>query len=329
MKSKLLTNKGWIAVAVVLALLMAACYYANRTVIQDRIDEMNYDEEYKSKRSPDGLYYIGVAPNEKGEKTGTISYFIGKGFVLDESEPPAYYEDIKILRVEESAYSECSGLKKVTLPPTIAAIDKKAFMNCKELKEIYIPASVKEIHKDAFAGTEHFIMYVEEGSYAEKYAKEKEIPYDYYAPAPVSNERPDYSKEVYEKDYENFLYSVYYHKNKPYCAIINCNPMTKEEHVTIPAEINGVPVAAIAEQCFVHCQNIKTITLPDTVTNIGDYAFAACNELDKVIFTEKVSTIGKELFDNSNHAVINGPSGSYAHQYAKMNQIDFEPQTDT
>ena len=52
------------------------------------------------------------------------------------------------------------------------------------------------------------------------------------------------------------------------------------EEIVIPAEYNGTPVTEILEDGFSGCKNLKKITIPNTIKNIGDNAFAGCGELE-------------------------------------------------
>ncbi|MBR2327423.1 MAG: leucine-rich repeat protein [Clostridia bacterium] len=52
-----------------------------------------------------------------------------------------------------------------------------AFSGCKSLKSINIPKSVTSIDRYSFKGCENLTIYVPAGSYAEKFAKEKNIPF--------------------------------------------------------------------------------------------------------------------------------------------------------
>lgn len=52
--------------------------------------------------------------------------------------------------IDESAFSLCSDLRKVTLPKKLTEIGNGAFGNCRKLGNITIPASVKKIRSNAF-----------------------------------------------------------------------------------------------------------------------------------------------------------------------------------
>lgn len=52
--------------------------------------------------------------------------------------------------------------------------------------------------------------------------------------------------------------------------------------VIIPSEYKGLPVTAIGERAFYGC-DIETVTIPESVTDLGSYSFAGCHKLKKVI----------------------------------------------
>jgi len=65
--------------------------------------------------------------------------------------------------------------------------------------------------------------------------------------------------------------------------------------VRIPSIINGLMVTSIGNSAFYTCDNITTIVIPDSVTNIGDFAFALTGLTD-VVIPNSVTSIGLEAF---------------------------------
>lgn len=61
------------------------------------------------------------------------------------------------------------------IPYGVTAIDNEAFFMCEKLEKIYIPETVKSIHKFAFSACPKFTISTPTGSYAEQFAKEKNI----------------------------------------------------------------------------------------------------------------------------------------------------------
>jgi BspA type Leucine rich repeat region (6 copies) len=67
-------------------------------------------------------------------------------------------------------------------------------------------------------------------------------------------------------------------------------------NVVIPTTINGYPVTAIGYAAFADL-TLTTVTLPDSVTTIGDEAFAYCFNLTAVTIGNGVNSIGEEAFE--------------------------------
>lgn len=66
--------------------------------------------------------------------------------------------------------------------------------------------------------------------------------------------------------------------------------------VTVPSEIDGNEVIEIGEKAFASSNEIVSISLPDTVTVIEDYAFAWCESLEEVTLSEGLYSIGESAF---------------------------------
>lgn len=65
--------------------------------------------------------------------------------------------------------------------------------------------------------------------------------------------------------------------------------------VNIPAEIGGKPVTAIGKKAF-YCVGVTALTIPGSLTSIGDYAFGACHYLKTVTIPSGVKSIGAGAF---------------------------------
>ena len=98
------------------------------------------------------------------------------------------------------------------------------------------------------------------------------------------------------------------------CGIGICT----DEHVSIPSEVDGYPVIGIAEKAFVRCEQIRSVSLPLSVTfidnqafawcrnltdvralnlfEIGDRAFIGCDRLSSISFGNKLEVIGEKAF---------------------------------
>lgn len=69
-----------------------------------------------------------------------------------------------------------------------------------------------------------------------------------------------------------------------------------QEEIIIPAEIDGMSVAGIAESAFLNRNDIKQVTIRSGVRYVGEYAFAGCETLKEVTLEGGLQYIGKGAF---------------------------------
>lgn len=69
-----------------------------------------------------------------------------------------------------------------------------------------------------------------------------------------------------------------------------------EHYLTIPDEIDGFFVTAIAPKAFLGKKNITHLILPDSVSTIGDWAFAHMSGLQVITLPASNVTLGKQVF---------------------------------
>ena len=63
----------------------------------------------------------------------------------------------------------------------------------------------------------------------------------------------------------------------------DCNQAAVGE-VEIPATYEGLPVTSIGHSAFYFCDNLTSITIPESVTSIGDHAFDGCTSLKDIFY---------------------------------------------
>ena len=87
--------------------------------------------------------------------------------------------------------------------------------------------------------------------------------------------------------------------------------------MTIPSTINGLPVTSIGDSafsdcyqpdqrhdpqqrhqhrrlCVLYCTSLTSVTIPNSVTSIGDEAFHDCTSLTSVTIPNSVTSIGDQ-----------------------------------
>ncbi len=85
-----------------------------------------------------------------------------------------------VTSIGDSAFAS-SGLTSMIIPDGVTSIGERTFYNCSSLTSIAIPSSVTSIGEDAFYRCKALALSVTEGSFAERYAQDNDIPYVFAA----------------------------------------------------------------------------------------------------------------------------------------------------
>lgn len=101
-----------------------------------------------------------------------------------------------------------------------------------------------------------------------------------------------------------------YNKQKNYVEVLSY--AGEDTVISIPDMIENLPVEKIQKKAFLSNKKIREIILPDSLSEIGDWAFTYCDQLRKVVFPRKEIIIGKSIFSGDKHLQSIGISGSKA-----------------
>lgn len=116
--------------------------------------------------------------------------------------------------------------------------------------------------------------------------------------------------------------------------------------ITIPSKIDGLPVTKIGRSAFRECEDLESVTIPNSVTHIGRSAFRDCSSLMFVRIPDTVTHIGRSAFKECSsltfvtmpdsitsfggwefefcfRLTIYGTAGSEAQKYAENAKIPF------
>lgn len=176
-----------------------------------------------------------------------------------------------------------SRVYEVQLPQSLSSICENAFDSCFKLTSITIPENVGEIGRNAFIECTNLVK-IDNRSQIDIAADE-----DYYGLQ--NNYNIIYSAAASDRLLTEGNYIIYAGSEKT--ALVGYTGA--EENLVLPSQFNGknYEVSAHVFDCN---YAITTLTVPQGVTGIGDYAFAECINLTKVDVAGSVNKIGKYSF---------------------------------
>ena len=150
----------------------------------------------------------------------------------------------------------------------LESIGAYAFANCNELPSIFIPISVSFVGANAFSNCSALVINVEASGKPAGWADNWN-----------SSNCPVVWEETMERLYNNQLRYTYLNG-----TIIISEFLNNSAVVEIPEQINGMDVVAIDANSFGGCDALTTVTIPATVTHIGNGAFYGTVNLHTVYF---------------------------------------------
>lgn len=221
----------------------------------------------------------------------------------------AFYGCINLTRVKipkelesigSSAFWGCA-IEEIEFPRTLQTIGSSAFRSCNNLKEFYIPECVSSIAASTFNSCVCLSrVYIHDGitsiaSNAFQYCDNVCFICNLDSPV-VSVIQTVLTGHLASPEAMDFWVTK---QNSASAHGIQIDKYVGANiDVIVPRKIDGISVISIGESCFNNSPYITSITIPESVNNIGNYAFNQCGMLSKICLLSENIRIGNGIIRN-------------------------------
>ena len=199
-----------------------------------------------------------------------------------------------VTSIGDDAFMYCGSLTSVMIGNSVTSIGHWAFRECYNLTSITIPNSVTSIGDDAFQTCRKLVEVINKSAID---IKKGDLDGDNLSQS--ADEHAFYALEVHggnSKIINKDGYLFYSVDGTNYLV----NYIGTDINLILPATCNG-ETYVIHDFAFMQSNalnlpgNIKSVTIPDSVTSIGQYAFWNC-EITSIIIPDSVTHIGGNAF---------------------------------
>lgn len=224
--------------------------------------------------------------------------------------------DYNVVSIGEYAFSY-SSITSISLPNSITTIGIEAFSSCQKIRSINIPNSVTRIESKAFAECHSLLMaiipssvtFIGSSAFSGCYA---------LAPITIPNSVTTIESGAFKR-VANIIYSgsasgspwgarsvngyvdgYFVYNDASKTQLLACFT-TASGDITIPST-----VTSIGNFAFYYCSALASVSIPTSVTKIGNYAFNRCLMISSLTIPDGVSTIGTDAFSDIPNVVYYG-----------------------
>ena len=183
-----------------------------------------------------------------------------------------------------NTFNSCISLINVVIPNSVSSIGEQAFAYCGALTSIEIPKSVTSIGEKAFYNCYLLIEVINKSSLNIVAGSSNYGYVGYYAKHVITDESQSAIKKLGDYIFYDDGTDIYLVKY-----------IGSDLEITLP-EYDGGKEYGIWSYAFAGCYSLNSVTIPSSVTSIGDMAFYLCISLTSVVIPDSVTSIGAMTF---------------------------------
>ena len=207
-----------------------------------------------------------------------------------------------LLQIGNNCFYRCSSLENVTIPEGVTTIGNSAFYGC-NLNALTLPSTVTSIGGSAFGNNNNLQSIIcnaatpptlgDDAFYGSN-IQEVKVPL-----ASIAAYRKAYGWKDFSNYYggEMIADGITYRIDENGATITAAEATLAEANIPSAVEFEGnqYPVIRINDSVFYGRSQLKALTLPESLIEIGNEAFSGCGLTDLVV-PEGVQTIGSHAF---------------------------------